>query len=79
MLQTYKGSCLANFFYKNASASCCSGIIVSIHDLSYGYNYTCNCLVLKVMSESVACALEVLDGDSTQQTRVFIRMIDRFF
>ena len=31
------------------------------------------------MSESVASALEFLDNDSTQQTRVFIRMIDRFF
>ena len=33
----------------------------------------------QIMSESVACALEVLDSDSTQQTRVFIRMIDRYF
>ncbi len=31
------------------------------------------------MSESVACALEVLDCDQTRQTRVFIRMINRFF
>ena len=30
------------------------------------------------MSESVACALEFMD-DSTQQTRVFIRMVDKFF
>ena len=33
----------------------------------------------QVMSESVACALEFMDNDSTQQTRVFIRMVDRFF
>ena len=31
------------------------------------------------MSESVACALEYLNNDKTQQTRLFIRMIDRFF
>lgn len=31
------------------------------------------------MSESVASALEFLDNDGTQQTRLFIRMIDRFF
>ena len=31
------------------------------------------------MSESVACALEYLDNDGTQQTRLFIRMIDKFF
>ena len=31
------------------------------------------------MSESVASALEFLDNDNTQQTRLFIRMVDRFF
>jgi len=31
------------------------------------------------MSETVASALEFLDNDNTQQTRLFIRMIDRFF
>lgn len=31
------------------------------------------------MSESVASALEYLDNDATQQTRLFIRMIDKFF
>jgi len=31
------------------------------------------------MSESVASALEFLNNDDTQQTRLFIRMIDRFF
>ena len=31
------------------------------------------------MSESVASALEFMDSDKNQQTRVFIRMIDRFF
>ena len=31
------------------------------------------------MSESVACALEVLDNDGTRETRLFIRMVDRFF
>ena len=31
------------------------------------------------MSESVACGLEFLDNDNTKQTRLFIRMIDRFF
>ena len=38
-----------------------------------------SCIHLQVMSESVVCALEFLDNDTTQQTRVFIRMIDRFF
>ena len=28
--------------------------------------------------ESVACALEFMDNDSTQQTQVFIQMVDRF-
>ena len=31
------------------------------------------------MSESVASALQYLGDDRTIQTRVFIRMIDRFF
>ncbi len=31
------------------------------------------------MSESVACALEFMSNDRTQRTRVFIRMVDRFF
>ena len=41
-------------------------------------NYN-NYYAMQVMSESVASALEVLDRESTQETRVFIRMIDRFF
>ena len=56
--------------------------------LNYVYMYVCESLVLacsclsllmQVMSESVACALEVLDEESTRETRLFIRMIDRFF
>ena len=31
------------------------------------------------MSESVASALEYLNNDATQQTRLFIRMINKFF
>ena len=31
------------------------------------------------MSESVASALDVLNNEATQETRIFIRMIDRFF
>ena len=31
------------------------------------------------MSESVASALQCLNNDGTQQTRVFIRMVDKFF
>ena len=31
------------------------------------------------MSESVASCLEYLDNEGTQQARLFIRMIDRFF
>ena len=31
------------------------------------------------MSESVASALEFLDNDNTRETRLFIRMVDRFF
>lgn len=31
------------------------------------------------MSESVACGLEYLDNDATQQTHFFTRMIDQFF
>lgn len=33
----------------------------------------------QVMSETVACALEVLNREATQQTRLFIRMMDKFF
>ena len=29
-------------------------------------------------SESVMCALECLDNDTTQQTRLFIQMVDKF-
>lgn len=31
------------------------------------------------MSESVACALQYIDNDDTIETRLFIRMIDKFF
>ena len=31
------------------------------------------------MSETVASALEFMDNDNTQQTRLFIRMVDQFF
>ena len=31
------------------------------------------------MSESVASALQCIDPDGTEQTRLFIRMIDKFF
>ena len=33
-------------------------------------------IMVQVMSESVASALEFVDNDTTQQTRLFIRMID---
>ena len=36
-------------------------------------------IMLQVMSESVASALQYLDNDKTQQTWLFIRMVDRFF
>ena len=39
----------------------------------------CIIIMLQVMSESVASALQYLDNDKTQQTRLFIRMVDRFF
>lgn len=31
------------------------------------------------MSETVASALEFMDKDNTQQTRLFVRMVDKFF
>ena len=31
------------------------------------------------MSETVACGLEMLNRDNTRETRLFIRMIDKFF
>ena len=34
---------------------------------------------MQVMSESVASALEYIDMDATQQTRLFIHMVDKFF
>ena len=34
---------------------------------------------MQVMSESVASALEYIDADATQQTRLFIHMVDKFF
>ena len=36
-------------------------------------------LIIQVMSETVASALEFLDNDRTKETRRFIRMVDRFF
>ena len=32
----------------------------------------CHCLLMQVMSESVACALEVLDKESTRETRLLV-------
>jgi hypothetical protein len=34
---------------------------------------------LQVLSESVASALQMLNGEGTRETRHFIRMIDAFF
>ena len=31
------------------------------------------------MSESVACALQLINQEATRETRIFIRMIDTFF
>ena len=31
------------------------------------------------MSETVASALQLLDEDNTRETRMFLRMMDRFF
>ena len=31
------------------------------------------------MSETVACGLEMLNRDMTRETRLFIRMMDKFF
>ena len=36
-------------------------------------------LVLKVMSETVASALQMVDEENTRATRLFIRMIDMCF
>ena len=36
-------------------------------------------LVLQVMSQAVASALEAMHRDETRETRVFIRHIDKFF
>ena len=36
-------------------------------------------IIIQVMSQSVACALEVKNRNKNQQTRIFIRMIDKFF
>lgn len=36
-------------------------------------------LYVQVMSESVASALQLLRDEGTRETRVFIRVIDRFF
>ena len=35
--------------------------------------------MIYVMSESVASCLEYMDREGTEQTRLFIRMVDRFF
>ena len=34
---------------------------------------------MQVMSESVASALQFVDSDATEQTRLFIWMMDKFF
>ena len=36
-------------------------------------------LILKVMSETVASALQMVDEENTRATRLFIRMIDMWF
>ena len=33
----------------------------------------------QVMSQSVACALEVVSRDTTSETRIFIRHVNKFF
>ena len=38
-----------------------------------------NSVYLKVMSETVASALQFLDEERTRETQRFIRMIDQFF
>ena len=43
------------------------------------YNYACNCLVLKVVSESVACALEVLDGETIHSNGVKYLLSEYFY
>ena len=37
------------------------------------------CLILKVTSETVASALQIVDEENTSSTRLFIRMIDMWF
>ena len=41
----------------------------------HAYRY----LILKVMSETVASALQMVDEENTRETRLFIRMIDMWF
>ncbi len=53
--------------------------VYQVYDSTHIHITICIRIYTQVMSESVACALEVLDCDQTRQTRVFIRMINRFF
>ena len=64
---------MVDLFHENACTPGCSGKI------SRTAMHATITLQLQVMSESVASALEYLDNDATQQTRLFIRMIDKFF
>ena len=74
---------MVEFFHKNASSSGCSSKNNIIHVL-YPFTFGLQCTIIIVdhfiaLSESVASALEYLDNNATQQTRLFIRMIDKFF
>ena len=56
-------------------------VLISISSCTCTCAFTshCFCHEMQVMSESVATALEYLDNDATQQTHLFIRMINKFF
>ena len=62
---------------KDESQSSCSSKLNGTYTcFCYNNSYAC---ILQVLSETVASALQVLTKGDTVETRLFIRMTDRFF
>ena len=56
--------------FQSEGLSSCTGILVKL---------LLSIIIFKVMSETVASALQYLDEERTRETCRFIRMIDQFF
>lgn len=66
---------MVNSLCEDESQSSCSS---KLNGTCFSY-ITYACIMLWVLSETVASALQILTKDDTVETRLFIRMMDRFF